>query len=502
MTTVAPSTAELIKASVPHWARAADDVDAFRTALELGTVADRSADGDGTPLVLARLLLLAGRPRDALTLLAQQHITQLPAEPMASWPHLLLAACRAADGDLGAYRWLLSAVAALPGSWELLYLVGAAAEQRGDYGPADQAWTTLVQGHQIVTRFTLARYCAAVVARRDPKEPASAAQTLIDVVEEFLARDPDLTEYPQPVLSAAAHLRRRGDNAGSALLLHAASQRLPQAPALKAAVQAVVSRVAMRCYRRRKTLLAWVHLPLLALAAAAAVWSDLPPLVLIGMVPVLLVHRLAAASVPGFTTADSAAWRAGSRLRQGPAARLLDTEQRFACAIVVAAVLTATVPIAGALAGAVVGRADAIARTASHAVVSGGLFAVLTAVLTAIGSGLMAIMRRHNWQSARRVRHEADRRRLSDAGDCRCWRTSALVGSYAAAYLNRHLTSSAPATWDNERFPDATLARCPATGTLWLATTAGAQGELLLLRGTDRASTDFPVPAPATGGYL
>ena len=132
MTAAGPGPADLIDESVRHWVAAADEVDAFHVALGLSTTARPSAEEDGT-LVRARLLLLARRPQEALTLLAQQHITELPPEPAASWPHRLLAACRAACGDVGSYRWLLSTVAALPGTWQPLYLVGAAAEQRGDY---------------------------------------------------------------------------------------------------------------------------------------------------------------------------------------------------------------------------------------------------------------------------------------------------------------------------------------------------------------------------------
>jgi hypothetical protein len=491
-------TAVMVQESFPHWVAAADEVDAFQAALTIASAAGPDPDDDESRLVRARLLLLTGRPHDALALLAALHLTELSAGAAPSWPHLLLAASRAAAGDDDAYRWLLSTVAGLPGAWQPLYLVGAAAEQRGDHGTADQAWTTLVQSHRIVTRFTLSRYLGATIARRDRHDPEAAAQNVLDVVETFVASDPDLAEHPQPILDAATHLRRRGDSAGSALLLHAADRRLPGVPALHAAAQAVSSRAAMRHHQRRRTLLWWAHVPLLAPAAAVAVWAGFPPLILAGLLIVLAVHRFAARPVPGFSAADSAAWRAGSRLRQGPATQRIDLDGRIVGSVLAAVMLVATVPIAGALAGAFTGRAAAIARTPLHAAVSGVLFAILLAALTGAGLGVLAIARRHNWRTLRHARAQADRHRFSDAGECRCWRTDALVGSYAAAYLDRHLAPADPEGWDGARIPYATLARCPATGTLWLTTAAGPRGELLLLRGTDRVSAE---PAPVAG-YL
>ncbi|MEV6304632.1 hypothetical protein AB0M02_34845 [Actinoplanes sp. NPDC051861] len=502
MAASAACSARLIEESVPRWAAAADQVDAFEVALALSATAGRADDGPETLLARSRLLLLAGRPGDALVLLARQGLVELPVDSTVSWPNMLLAACRAANGDPGAYRWLLSAVAASPGGWEPLYLVGAAAEQRGDYRTADQAWITLVRAHRITTGFTLARYFGAIVARRDRHDPAAAAQTLIDVVEEFVGGDPDLPEHPQPILAAAGYLRQRADNAGAALLLHAASRRLPGSRVLTAAAQDAVSPAGMRRWRRIQWLRTWGHVPLLVPAAAVAVWCDIPPLVLAGLVPVLVVHRLAPAPIRGFSAADGAAWRAGSRLRQGPAARLLPADQRFVGAVLIAIALTATVPIASALAGEVTGRAAAIARTVTHAAVSGIVFAVLTAALTTIGFGLMALARGHNWRSRQHARSQADRYRLADAGDCRCWRTVALAGSYAAAYRDHHLTAADSASRIDDRIPDATLARCPTTGMLWLATRTNTDTELLLLRGVAQPSTDQPTPAPATGGYL
>ncbi|MBM2616605.1 hypothetical protein JIG36_13655 [Actinoplanes sp. LDG1-06] len=461
---------KLVEDSLTHWLAAADELDAFDVALAL-PAAD---DGERAVLARVRLLLLAGRPQEALVLLSRLHITHLPTGPATSWPDLLLAACRAASGDPGAYRWLLSAVAALPDAWQLLYLVGAAAEQCGDYGTADQAWTSLVRAHGVVTGFTLARHIGAVVARRDQRSAATVAQAMIDVVEQVVAADPDVHTHPQVFRSAAGYLRRRGDQAGAALLLHTASNRLPDARGLPAAP-------------RRRKLLDLTHIPLLAPAASLAVWTDWPPLVLTGAVPVLLVHRLAAGPE------GDAALRAVARLRQGPAARGLTTENRIVGAILLAILLTGAVPVASVLARSVTGRADAIARTALHAVVSGVAYAIIMAMLTAVAAALMAVARRHNWRSERHRRQQADRHRLTDAGDCRCWRSSALAGSYAAAYLERHLVSPTPVGW----LPGARLARCPTTGTLWLATAATETSEVMLLRGAGQ-----PAPAPAPGGYL
>jgi hypothetical protein len=486
---------------VPLWLAAVDEVDAFEVALRLPGEAVQSADPDQAGLARARLLLLAGHPAKALTILSSLHLTDLPIEPAASGPHLLLASCLAATGNHSAYRWLMAAVTTLPGRWEPLYLIGAAAEQSRDFATADQAWTSLVQSHGIVTRFTLTRYLAATVARRDQADSRVAAQTVLDAVEEFVTRDPDLHESPQSILTAAACLRQRGDDAGSALLLHAASHRLPDIAALRAATQPISKQPGVRRLRHRELLLRWMHVPLLAPAAAVAVWCDVPPVVLAGLVPVLVVRRsVARAPMPGFTTADAAAWRAGLRLRQGPAARMVDTDLRFVFALLAAIVLTAMVPIAGAFAAAVTGRPDAIARTSQYAVLTGVIFAVLTAGLTAIGLGLAAVARRHNWRFERRARLQADRHRLSDAADCRCWRSSVLVGSYATAYLERHLVTVHPESYDADLITHATLARCRSTGTLWLATRTEPQDNLVLLRGAERVSAGL-LP-PATGGYL
>jgi hypothetical protein len=503
MTAPASISADLIEQSVPLWAAAADEADAVDLALAVSRSVGPRADEDQADLAVARLLLLAERPQEALTLLARQHITELPAEPERSWPHLLLAACRAAVGDPDAYRWLLSTVGALPTAWQPLYLVGAAADQRGDYTTADQAWTTLVQTHQILTRFTIARFLAGVVARRDRDNGRAAAQTMIDVVEEFLARDPDLHETPEPILTAAARLRQRGDIAGSELLLHTATHRLPGVPALRATAQGAGAQAAMRRFRLHAALRRWMHVPMLALPAAAAVWCDIPPLVLTGLVPVLVMHRIAGATrVPGFTAADSVAWRAGRRLRQGPAARRIDAEQWIVGGLLAAVMLTYAVPFASVFAGVVTGRPAAIARTVPHAALSGVFFAVITVLLTAFGKGLLAIGRRHNWRTEQQTRLQADRYRFSDAGECRCWRSNALLGSYAAAYLDRHLVSVVADAWDNSPFPYAALARCPATGSLWMAATTDPHAALLLLRGSDRPSTVDHGLAPATPGYL
>ncbi|GAB2585200.1 hypothetical protein Aab01nite_53170 [Paractinoplanes abujensis] len=467
------SPADVMVASAAHWLAAADRVDEFEVALALTASA-----GERDDLMRARLLLLTGRPREALGLLAREQITELSPESRTSWPHLLLAACRAAGGDLGAYRWLLSTVAAWPGAWQPLYLVGAAAEQCGDYATADQAWTALVRAHGIVTSFTLSRFLGSVVARRDRHDGAAATRTVLDVVEEFLAADPDVEAHPEPILAAVNYLRRRGDTAGSALLLHVAHHRFPEAAALRA----VVTSAPMRRFGRRRTALRLASAAPLVPAAALAVWSGVPPLVVAGLVPVLLVHHFGARTVPGFTAADSAVWRAGAKLRQGPARRELTLDQHVGAALALALVVTAAVPIAGASTG----------RVTLSAVV----FAGLMAVVTAIGQALMRLARWHNWRSERHRRQQADRYRLADAGDCRCWQAGALTGSYATAYLNRHLTVAGPAG----RLLGAAVLRCPTTGTLWLSTTAGPSGKHLLLRGVDQLSIDQP--APATGGYL
>lgn len=491
-------TAELIGESIPAWMAAADAVDAFAVALSLSTAPDGSVEHD---LDRARLLLLAARPQEALTLLTSRQITDLPAEPMPTWPSLLLAACLAATGDHGAYRWLMAAVRQVPGAWQPLYLVGAAAEHQRDFVTADQAWTALVQSHGIVTRFTLARHLVSIVARRDQTDPRAAAQTMIDVVEAFRTHDLDLHEHPQPVLTAAAGLQRRGDETGSALLLHTASHRLPDVPALRAATQMITKRAEIRRFERREALRRWMHVPLMAPAAAVAVWCDLPPLVLCGLIPVLAVRRITVrAGIPGFTAADNAAWRAGHRLRQGPAARVPDTEQRIVGAVLAAIALTVAVPFAGVFAGTLLGRPAAIARTPLYVVAADVVFALTTVVLTALGLGLMAAARRYNWRTEQQARRQAERRRLADAGDCRCWRSSALVGSYAAAYLDRHLATAHPPRYAPDRVTEGSIARCLSTGTLWLATRTNPEDQLLLLRGADRASTDFS--SPATGGYL
>lgn len=498
---LASCSAELIEESVPLWLAAADEVDAFEVALALPVTPVQAADQDQAGLVRARLLLLAGHPTQALTLLSSLHLTDLPVEPVASRSHLLLAACLAATGDHGAYRWLMAAVTALPGLWEPLYLVGAAAEQLHDFVTADQAWTTLVQNHGIVTRFTLTRHLAAIVARRDQANPHVTAQTVLEAVEQFITHDPDLYEHPQSILTAAACLRRRGDDAGSALLLHTATHRLPDVPALRAAMQSISDQPGIRHFRRREQLLRWMHVPLLAPVAAVAVWCDLPPVVLAGLLPLLVVRRrVVRARIPGFTSADTAAWRTGLRLRQGPAARTIDTEQWFVLALLAALVLTAVVPIAGAFAAAVTGRPNAIARTSEYAVLTGVMFALLTVGLTTIVLGLVAVARRYNWRSAQRAWLQADRHRLSDAADCRCWRSRVLLGSYATAYLQRHLLTVHPENNDAEPLVHGTIARCRFTGTLWLATRVDPQDRLVLVRGAERVSASFQ--PPATSAYL
>jgi hypothetical protein len=96
--------AALVGESVPSWVAAADEMDAFELALSLPAMGGRSVDDGEAELSRARLLLRVGCPDEALAILSRQGVAVLPAEFGASWPYLLLAACRTAVGDDDAYR--------------------------------------------------------------------------------------------------------------------------------------------------------------------------------------------------------------------------------------------------------------------------------------------------------------------------------------------------------------------------------------------------------------
>ncbi|NAZ83795.1 hypothetical protein GTR02_18435, partial [Kineococcus sp. R8] len=168
------------------WFAAADLADEADLALHLLTTRPTAAEGPDARRAAAhdeaRLLLLAGRPAQALRALARTGAGELPAAPADRPGAALLAACRAAAGDAQAYRWLLAGLHGgdFSAGWQAAYLVGAAAEARDDRDTADEMWTRVVDRHGIRTPHTLRRAAVARTARREAADAGASAAAAVE----------------------------------------------------------------------------------------------------------------------------------------------------------------------------------------------------------------------------------------------------------------------------------------------------------------------------------
>ena len=485
-------TAALVEQSWSAWAAAADDGDRYELALTLLDAVPPEQRDDNTAVSQARLLLQTGQAGRAISVLQGLGITELPDDRRGSWPHLVLAAGRAAAGEVDAYRWLMSSAGRLitaVDAWRVSYLVAVAAAGIGDRTTADQAWHNIVVRHGIVTPASLAEFSAAQIAGRDPDEPMEATTTVAATVANLHHADVAIHQDPGPVLDAARALSARGDVAGARLLLHAARRRIPATPALDAALAAVPPTGGMRRHRLLVT----------------ALWCLTPALLLLGMPGALIVLAVRTAwerwvCIPGLNRADSAAWRAFRGVSYDPYTDPADPPAKDQSGYYGLAALLSLLLVAFPLTGLVptLTRATGFDEVNSTLVIS---FRVLLCIGIPVLSFLGA-RRAHRWfRSRRHDRRRAAVRRagLSDAQRCQCWQRGSMSGPFAADYLHRHLQPEAitylpPALRDN-----MSLGRCAVTDAMWLGVRHGSQGTAVLLRGAVGHDEE---PSQPTGFYL
>lgn len=308
------AASEIAAATIGRAARA-EEAGSYEAAFNLLTGLPESVRDTGqVARVRARLLVLTGRPQDALVVLGSHGITTLPA--VLEFPDAMLAAALAATGNREAYRRLLGVTARTPQETrQLTALRAVAAEACGDHRTADQSWHALVYGFGDRTPRALGRVTAAQVAMRDPDRGATAATSVLLAVANLDMFD--LAADPRPAIEAAAVLEWRGDVAGARLLLEAVRTRHRRNDAVRSALRRLTPTEEMGLHRLR---LAGFVIAIVALMAAWQVGTFLagvPRLeVLQWAIPFagrrFWVHRVA---LPGLTRSDSVAWRATRGMR-------------------------------------------------------------------------------------------------------------------------------------------------------------------------------------------
>jgi hypothetical protein len=478
------------------WAAAADDGDRHELALTLLDAMPPEQRDANTAVTQATLLLQTGQAGRAISILEGLGVTDLPDDRRASWPHLVLAAGRAAAGEVDAYRWLMSSAGRLStavDAWRVSYLVAVAATGIGDRTTADQAWHNIVVRHGIVTPASLAEFSAAQIAGRDRDEPTEATTTVAATVANLHHADVPIHQDPGPVLDAARALSARGDVAGARLLLHAARRRIPATPALDAALAAVTPTGGMRRHRILVT----------------ALWCLTPALLFLGMPGGLIVLAVRTAwerwiPIPGLNRADSAAWRAFRSVSYDPYTDPADPPAKDQSGYYGLAALLSLLFVAFPVTGLVPTLLAAMTRATGPDEVNPALI-ISIRVLLCIGIPVLSFLgsrQAHRWlRSRRHDRRRAAVRRagLSGAQQCQCWQSGSMSGPLAVDYLHRHLQPEAttylpPALRDN-----ASLGRCAVTGAMWLGVRHGSHGTAVLLRGAVGHDEE---PSQPTGFYL
>lgn len=215
---------------VQVWASAAEAADAFAVAVHLRGLGFGPEPGlaSGIVLKLAQDLLLTGRAAQGRRALVQAY-GDLPDLGPLNEQTLTIVACLAATGDDAAYRRLLGVVA-VNSAWLPTYLLGAAAESRGDHDVSDQAWLSVVGNHGFLTSYTFPRWAVAAISRRDRRSRDEAFVSVLRVAQGCGALPHDLVLDPEPVLAAVTTLVERGDVAGARLLLLAVERGQPPWP--------------------------------------------------------------------------------------------------------------------------------------------------------------------------------------------------------------------------------------------------------------------------------
>jgi hypothetical protein len=497
----APSPQDLTE-SLREWTTGAEALDHFDLALRLVEYAVHDGGSDApTALTRARLLLCLGRPHDAVQALEEAGILELPDRAPLTAETLTVAAVRAAAGDEQLYRRVLSATQL--DQWLPAYLVGAAAELRGDVAVSEQAWTAAVELGAL-TSHTFPRWAAAAVSRRSQRSPKEAIGTIVAVARAAGRLPHDLALAPQPVLAAAELLRARGDVAGARLLTMAVDRLNPPVPAIRQRLAVLTP--SMRGYR-------WTGRLLLALAIL------LVPLGYLGLGLLFVGGRLwdTFVRVPGLDRTDSRVWRGLAAARFDNRSARVEIARGNAGALTVLAAFSsmgvgvfASMLMLDALARLFPsGSPDAGTTPGASLPMTLQVFIWLVGLISCPVVTVLLIdaaRRRFRQWRLRSTRRHARAQLRTDASRCHCLQVSRLTDEQALLYAENHLRPGSQTVAVEERLRRTprdviTVSACPGTGMLWLGTDLVADRPAVLLRGT--APHNRPErPDDAPGMYL
>ena len=475
------------------WATAADEMDALAVAERLlaSIPADRE---EARPALRARLLLVLGRPADALAVLPDADRARLLADKPRGWGDVVALACWAAQGDSDALSALLRFGAGLPPSHAPIHadLVAAAAEQAGDLTLADDAALGLAP---VRTPFSVRRRAVAHLRQRGG-EPERVAATVLDVAQALLELEPRADRDTTVVESVVDDLVRRSDLSAAEMLLDALADLRPGSTTL----DTLRRRHPLRVSRLAAAVPFLGAVVASVLLVVAAVRLHLPAGVVAAALPAAFFGAFQARprTMPDLQEADERAVRLIRRQTRrtigGRAARAAFTVLAGAVGAVVALVLAVLVSEAVAP-GVELGESRVLDLS------------VLAALIAGVAGGPACLGRLRRRALVRRVaRADAAARaqELVDVGRCACWQASHLRGELAEGYAAQHLRADDPGVLDGTDLGDAVEAAvrsCPSTGLRWLLVRLPSDPGAVLLRGTAAGPAPFAAD-PGTGGYL
>jgi hypothetical protein len=481
--------------SVQIWALAAEAMDSFAVAVYLRGLGSDPVATQPSEIVLKRAqdFLFTGHAPEAFRVLVQLHGVELPDPVPVNEQTLTIVACLAANGDDAAYRRLLS-VAAVNRAWLPTYLLGAAAESRGDKDLSDQAWLSVVTNHGLLTSYTFPRWAVATISRRDRHSRDEAFVSVLTVAQGCSNLPHDLALDPEPVLATVTSLLERGDEAGARLLLLAIERTQPPVSSLKAR-QADLRPLGLSAYR-------WKVAALLGIGLA------LVPFGYLGLILIALGRRLWFSRVrfPGLALVDSQVWRMLATSHTDPSTGvgpLRHQDVNALMALVVFGAFIAGIPVS-------VGMLELLAALTGTSVLPEGIQVLVwaTGLITLPVLTLFLLTwgrRRYQQRRLRFTRRRARARWASEANRCHCLHESVYTDEQALLYAEHHLQPLPlpPAQTSRLQVPDTTtqVLSCPQTRIRWIAldVTAGRAG--LLLRGDIPPDPSTPQNA-LTGMYL
>lgn len=475
------------------WASSADDIDALELAARIRASFPAEARTDNERAAHARLLLLLGRPDDALAVMPPVDRATVLAGHPHGWVDVVTLACWTAQGDADARGALLRWGSGLPAGHALVFteLLTAAATQAGELTLADDAALRLPAR---ATPWRLRQRVTAFMRQRPQQDPAQIAATVVDCAQALLEVDPPADDDPALLEQVLDDLELRGDTTGPTLLLNALDRQRPGSPVIESLLKAR----AMRPHP-------WLAvLPLLAalVLSVLLVWAvdhfDLPGVIFAAGVPGLLVSGWQARpqTYPHLPVAE---YRAIRQIRRG---------ESFG---------STAATVAGGILGGVVGVIFAVIAwmLLAELFMPGGDFGENTLVdlsfwfaiiagAVAGPLGMLRLRRRSLATIARRRRAAAEHRDPIDADRCACWQPPVLRGPLARRYADGHLRPGAPAIvagLDLGANTRTEARECPDLGLRWLLIQADT-GPEVLLPGTVREQSAPEDRTAGTGGYL